>query len=136
MITIRRDFTFAASHRLVDPTISEGENRKVYGKCFNWPSHGHTYTLEVYVTGEPRDYGMLINFSELDAIVKKHLIDGVDHQFLNDVPCLFGRPTTCELMVEAFWKILDKVFSRKDFRVSLEKLVLWETPKCCAIKRR
>jgi len=53
------------------------------GKCRN--VHGHTYTLEVTVIGEPITdpnhvkFGMVIDFSDLKEIVKKHVIDDYDH---------------------------------------------------------
>jgi len=53
------------------------------GKCRN--VHGHSYTLEVTVMGEPiRDpenvkFGMVIDFGDLKTIVKKNVIDDYDH---------------------------------------------------------
>ncbi len=53
------------------------------GKCRN--VHGHSYTLEVTVIGEPImdtnhvKYGMVIDFGDLKEIVKKHVIDDYDH---------------------------------------------------------
>jgi len=53
------------------------------GKCRN--VHGHSYTLEVTVIGEPIDdpnhvkFGMVIDFSDLKEIVKKYVIKDYDH---------------------------------------------------------
>ncbi len=53
------------------------------GKCRN--VHGHSYTLEVTVIGEPISdpenvkYGMVIDFGDLKNIVKKHVVDDYDH---------------------------------------------------------
>ncbi len=53
------------------------------GKCRN--VHGHSYTLEVTVIGEPImdsnhvKFGMVIDFGDLKEIVKKHVIDDYDH---------------------------------------------------------
>ncbi|HFX18266.1 MAG TPA: 6-carboxytetrahydropterin synthase [Flavobacteriales bacterium] len=53
------------------------------GKCRN--VHGHSYTLEVTVIGEPIDdpdnvkFGMVIDFGDLKELVKKHVIDDYDH---------------------------------------------------------
>jgi 6-pyruvoyltetrahydropterin/6-carboxytetrahydropterin synthase len=53
------------------------------GKCRN--VHGHSYTLEVTVTGEPISnpnhvkFGMVIDFGDLKQIVQKYVIDDYDH---------------------------------------------------------
>ncbi len=53
------------------------------GKCRN--VHGHSYTLEVTVIGEPITnpdnvkFGMVIDFGDLKKIVKKYVIDDYDH---------------------------------------------------------
>ncbi len=53
------------------------------GKCRN--VHGHSYTLEVTVMGEPIQdpnnvkFGMVIDFGDLKTIVKKNVIDDYDH---------------------------------------------------------
>ncbi len=53
------------------------------GKCRN--VHGHSYTLEVTVIGQPImdpnhvKFGMVIDFGDLKQIVKKYVIDDYDH---------------------------------------------------------
>jgi len=53
------------------------------GKCRN--VHGHSYTLEVTVIGEPImdsnnvKFGMVIDFGDLKDVVKKYVIDDYDH---------------------------------------------------------
>ena len=56
------------------------------GVCRN--IHGHSYDLEVTVTGEallqaghPRD-GMVIDFHDLKTLVKTHIIDRFDHTLM------------------------------------------------------
>lgn len=57
---------FSAAHRLHSPFLSVPENAKIYGKCNNPSSHGHNYTLEVTLRGEPDSKtGMLINITDL-----------------------------------------------------------------------
>ena len=47
--------------------------------------HGHSYTLEVTVSGEPvidrssPKLGMVIDFGDLKRLVNKHIIDVYDH---------------------------------------------------------
>ena len=66
-------FSFAAAHRL--PRYS--------GKCFNL--HGHNYRFQVVVRGEPDPYtGIFVDFSDVEKLVKEHVLDRVDHTNLND----------------------------------------------------
>ncbi len=51
------------------------------GLCSN--IHGHTYKLRVSLIGEPDTNGMLIDFYELESIVKP-IIDSLDHSFVVD----------------------------------------------------
>src|SRR5262249_60668408 len=43
---LTRRYWFSASHRLNCSSMSEEENRSVYGKCNNPHGHGHNYALE------------------------------------------------------------------------------------------
>ena len=40
-IIIRQQFEFAAAHRLHTPSLSDEENRQLFGKCNNPAGHGH-----------------------------------------------------------------------------------------------
>lgn len=64
------------------------------GKCSRL--HGHTYSLEVTVEGEPQQSGpatgMVMDFAELRDQVDKLVVRHLDHQVLNDV--LDFLPTT------------------------------------------
>lgn len=75
--TITCVMTFAAAHRLPDHE----------GKCRNL--HGHTYTLEVSVTGVPEregpSAGMVMDFADLRDWVTRHAIEPLDHTLLNEV---------------------------------------------------
>ena len=48
-VRISRREGFNAAHQLRDASLSEDENRRLYGKCVNL--HGHNYVLEVVVSG-------------------------------------------------------------------------------------
>lgn len=122
IMKVTKNFTFDAAHFL--------PNHK--GKCSNM--HGHTYKLEVTVVRENgklmesgSDEGMVIDFSDLKAIVKAEVIDKVDHKVLNEV---FPFRTTAENMaVHIFGVLTDKL---QPFGVKVEKIKLWETPDSCA----
>ena len=75
-IRLTKQFDFEAAHAL------EG----YHGKCKD--IHGHTYHLEVTVTGDivhastdVKD-SMVIDFNDLKKIVKENIIDNFDHQLI------------------------------------------------------
>lgn len=113
--SITKIFTFEAAHRL--PNHS--------GKCARL--HGHSYRLEVTVTGEiineGSSEGMVFDFSDLGAVVEKEILNKWDHQFLND---LVDFPPTAELLAGEIFKRL------RDAGLKVAKVSLWETPKAFA----
>jgi 6-pyruvoyltetrahydropterin/6-carboxytetrahydropterin synthase len=91
-VRVGRLYTFQSSHRL--PFVLPGH------KCGRL--HGHTYTLEVEITGtaEP-SLGWLMDFAMLDAIVKQLVVDKLDHYHLNEIEGL-ENPTS-ENLVDWIW---------------------------------
>jgi 6-pyruvoyltetrahydropterin/6-carboxytetrahydropterin synthase len=83
-ITLERRYRFSASHLYRRPEWSEAENRARFGKCANLPGHGHNYRLYVTVGGEVDPAtGFVIDLGTLDATVREHVVDRLDHQHLN-----------------------------------------------------
>jgi 6-pyruvoyltetrahydropterin/6-carboxytetrahydropterin synthase len=79
-----RRYTLSASHRLHSDAYSDAENRAIYGKCNNPYGHGHNYVVEVIVGGEVDPMtGMVCDLVELDACVRKEVLDRFDHTNLN-----------------------------------------------------
>ncbi len=72
-IRITKQFFFETGHALYGYD----------GKCRN--VHGHSYTLLVTIIGKPIDdannvkFGMVLDFGDLKAIVKKEIVDVFDH---------------------------------------------------------
>ena len=108
MVYVTRRATFSASHRLYDPHLSDSENEAIFDKCSNKNGHGHNYVLEVTVAGEPREQtGYVIDLKKLKEIVKREVIDRVDHKHLNlDVDFMQGIIPTAENIAKACWKVL------------------------------
>lgn len=108
MVYVTRRVTFSASHRLYNPALSEAENEAIFGKCSNKMGHGHNYVLEVTVVGEPRaESGYVIDLKKLKEIVKREILESVDHKHLNyDVDFMQGVIPTAENIARAFWKVL------------------------------
>lgn len=109
VVYITRKARFSASHRLFDPNYSDQKNEAVFGKCSNPNGHGHNYSMEVCVTGEPDPKtGFLIDLKILSAVIQEHFISKVDHKNLNlDVPFLQGVIPTTENVVIAAWNQIE-----------------------------
>jgi len=75
-VRVCKIFTFDAAHQL------EGHK----GKCAN--VHGHTYKLEVIVSGvpiteeDPAQEGFVMDFGDIKEAVKSKIVDVLDHSFL------------------------------------------------------
>jgi 6-pyruvoyltetrahydropterin/6-carboxytetrahydropterin synthase len=95
-VRITRRATFAAAHVLCRPEWSEKRNRETFGLCAS--DHGHNYVVEVTVAGavDP-ETGMVANLKDIDRVLRRELIDAVDHKHLNrDVDFLQGLVPTAE----------------------------------------
>jgi len=100
--TLTKRYGFAASHRLCAPSLSEERNREIFGKCANPFGHGHNYSLEVSIQGEPDPRsGMVVQRSAMDRWVQGAVIRRVDHTHLNSEITEFGElvPTSENLLV-------------------------------------
>lgn len=84
---VGKEFTFDSAHFLP----------KYYGKCERM--HGHTYTLRVTVDGKLGENGLVIDFVVLKRIVKKQVLDKLDHRVINDVIEI----SSCENTVKWIW---------------------------------
>lgn len=105
-VRISRREGFNAAHQLWDPSRSQEENRRLYGKCVNL--HGHNYSVEVIVAGDlDRSTGYLMDLKRLSDLMTAQIIEQVDHRNLNtDVAWLSGRIPTAENLALAFWERL------------------------------
>jgi 6-pyruvoyltetrahydropterin/6-carboxytetrahydropterin synthase len=103
--TVVKRFYFDSAHRL--PGYP--------GLCGQF--HGHTWILEVGVQDEIKN-GMVMDFNELKLIVKKNVIDKLDHTYLNDI---IHYPTIENILLWILDKLKEKVENLKFIRC-------WETP--------
>jgi 6-pyruvoyltetrahydropterin/6-carboxytetrahydropterin synthase len=126
MIRITRKVEFSASHFYHNPELSAEENRRTFGKCNNPHGHGHNYTLEVTIAGEPNpSTGMVLDLKELKAILQREVMDRMDHRHLNyEVPELAGKIPTCENIAAVIWELLEsKITCGK-----LDRVRVYESP--------
>lgn len=125
-VTVTRRLKFNAAHRVHNPAFSDEENSRIFGKCNNPHGHGHNYMLDVSVAGEVNpDTGYVFDLSELKELVKREVVDIVDHHNLNvDVAFMHDVIPTAENLIVEFWRILE---TRIGPPRRLVRLVLWET---------
>jgi len=119
-----RRYTFAASHRLHSAALSDEENRRTYGKCANPHGHGHNYVLEVAFSGavDPAT-GMIADLGEVDAFVRREVIEPFDHRYLNEeVPQFRAQVPTTENLCREIHRRL-RVFPK----ARLERVRIEET---------
>ena len=101
---LTREVRFSAAHRYYRPEWSEERNRATFGACANPHGHGHLYRLEVTVGGAvAEETGFAVDLGALDAVLRREVVDVLDHQHINHVVADFaagGRiPTTENLLI-------------------------------------
>jgi 6-pyruvoyltetrahydropterin/6-carboxytetrahydropterin synthase len=108
MLYVTRKAEFSAAHRLFNPKFSDEQNEAIFDKCNNPSGHGHNYTVEVTVVGEPNlDTGYVMDLKKLSHLLDEEVIEKVDHKHLNhDVDFLKEVIPTAENLAVAFWRIL------------------------------
>jgi len=108
-------FTFDAAHRL--PKVPEGH------KCSRL--HGHTFRVEVHVSGPvDESLGWVIDFGDLKKICKP-VIEQLDHHYLNEIPGL--ENPTCEVIAKWLWQRL------MPYLPNLAKIIVQEGPNSGAV---
>lgn len=121
-IMVVKEFTFDSAHFL---PFHEG-------KCKN--VHGHTYKLQIGITAEPNENGIVMDFGDLKKVITKIIIEEMDHQFLNSKETENGFPAknpTAENMVKWIVETV-KVFAKE----TLSFVRLYETPTSYAEWRK
>ena len=108
MTRVTRRYAFSAAHVLARQDWDPERNRATYGKCANPAGHGHNYTLEVTVRGEPDPAtGRLIPIDRLDRVVQERVLEHLDHRFLNREVVEFRRQVpTAENIARFAWVAL------------------------------
>lgn len=108
--TITKDFIFDSAQTL--PNVPEGH------KCGKM--HGHSFKVEVSVTGEVDPQTGWIYDHALIGKAVKPLIEQLDHAYLNDIPGL--ENPTIENMAAWFWRKIEGQCP------GLSEIVIHETP--------
>ena len=124
---ITRKAEFSASHVCRRPELSDRENETWYGAAANPHGHGHNYTIEVTLEGEPDPVtGMVYDLKKLKEVIETEVIEPMDHRFLNHEVPPFDRvvPTPENIVVE-LWRRLAPRLEMPNAR--LHRVRLFET---------
>ncbi len=122
---LTRRYRFSASHRLHSDGMSDAENAATYGKCNNPHGHGHNYALEVTVSGQVDENGMVCNLVDLDGFVEREILDRFDVQNLNTLAEFAELVPTTENLSIAVYDILQRGFGSAHLeRVRFEETLM------------
>lgn len=127
-VVVRHQYEFSAAHRLHVDSLSDAENRRVFGKCNNPSGHGHNYRVQVAVRCPIDDAGRVIDADALDAVVDEHVIEKLDHKHLNlDVPQFADLNPSVEHIARVIHDMLAEPV--RTLGVELLEVSVWETGK-------
>ena len=114
-VSVYRKEHFNAAHRLNSNSLSDLENKTVFGKCNNKNFHGHNYELIVRVTGEVDPItGYVIDMKILSDVIKEFILDKFDHRNLNlDTEEFKNVNPTAENIAVVIWEILSNKLDNK-----------------------
>jgi len=102
---LSRRATFSAAHRLHSLSLSDAENKKLFGKCNLANGHGHNYVIEIVLRGEIGEKdGIIFNLTDLKEIIRVNVLEKVDHKNLNlDVEEFQRINPTVENIAKVIW---------------------------------
>jgi 6-pyruvoyltetrahydropterin/6-carboxytetrahydropterin synthase len=109
MIFLTRRATFSASHYYWNNDWSTEKNQQVFGRCANRNGHGHNYTLEVTVAGEPDAVtGFVVDLKWLKDVIEDKIMTAWDHRHFNlEVPEFADVIPTSENIAIAAWRRME-----------------------------
>ncbi len=133
MIELTRRATFSASHYYWNDAWPAEVNERVFGRCANRNGHGHNYTLEVTVAGEPDAVtGFVVDLKWLKDVMETEVVGVYDHRHLNlEVPEFARMIPTTENIAIAAWKRLQPPLNHAG-GVRLSRVRVYETPEIFA----
>ena len=112
-VTVEEDFS--AGHAL----------RGYRGKCENL--HGHNYKVQITVEGAQLDpIGLLCDFLHLKQIIRG-IVQGLDHQFLNDLPAFSHVNPSAENLAKHFYEEASKQVAALPASARIAGITVWET---------
>jgi len=139
-VLMRQQFEFAASHRLHSPTLSDDENRRIFGKCNHSGGHGHNYRIEpcVAISAGLPDARPAFTLADLERVTSRVVIDRFDHKNLNEDATEFqpvakgGRglnPSVENIAIVCYELLRPAVNDAAHAKAELRSVTVWETDK-------
>jgi len=116
MLSITREFRFEAAHHLALAHLDQKSNESIFGPCAK--NHGHSYRLQVTLSGTTNEYGWLFDFSDLNEIVGRQVLSIYDHADLNALEDFRDMPPTAENMARAVFFRLKPHLQGVNFHLS------------------
>ena len=133
MILLTRRATFSASHYYWNEAWPAEKNEQVFGRCANRNGHGHNYTLEVTVAGEPDAVtGFVVDLKWLKDVMEREVLSVYDHRHLNlETPEFRHEIPTTENIAIAAWQRLEAEINSAG-GAKLTRIRVYETPEIFA----
>jgi 6-pyruvoyltetrahydropterin/6-carboxytetrahydropterin synthase len=125
---VTRRAEFSASHVCRLDSLTESENREIFGSAANPHGHGHNYVVEVTLEGDPDPItGMVVDLKDVKELLQNEILTPMDHRFLNHEVKPFDTviPTT-ENIAREIWHRLELQTSK--LNATLARVRLFETP--------
>jgi len=115
----------------VEAAFSSAHNIRGYeGACENL--HGHNWRVEAAVSSKTLDsLGMVHDFKVLKSMLKD-VLDPLDHKYLNEVPPFDKLNATAENIARHIFRELKKALKKKDRRLKVSRVRVWESEKASA----
>ena len=115
----------------VEAAFSSAHNIRGYeGACENL--HGHNWRVEAAVSSKTLDsLGMVHDFKVLKSTLKD-VLDPLDHKYLNEVPPFDKLNATAENIARHIFRELKKALKKKDRRLKVSRVRVWESEKASA----
>jgi 6-pyruvoyltetrahydropterin/6-carboxytetrahydropterin synthase len=115
MFEVAVEQSFASAHAL----------RNYKGRCEN--VHGHNWKVRVVIEGEKLDgTGMLVDFLDVKSLLGE-ILDGIDHQFLNEIPPFDSINPSAENIAEYFYQQMTGKLAETPVPVRIREVKIWET---------
>jgi 6-pyruvoyltetrahydropterin/6-carboxytetrahydropterin synthase len=133
MVFLTRRATFSASHYYWNEAWPAEKNEQVFGRCANRHGHGHNYTLEVTVAGEPDAVtGYVVDLKWLRDVMEREVLSAYDHRHLNLETLEFAKaiPTTENIAIAAWRRLEPAIAAARGAKLS--RIRVYETPEIFA----
>ena len=130
MIELTRRATFSASHYYWNDGWTAEENQRVFGQCANRNGHGHNYTLEVTVAGDPDPLtGFVVDLKWLKDVMEREVLSAWDHRHFNLEVTEFASviPTSENIAIAAWRRLEPAITAARGARLATVRV--YETPE-------